>query len=174
MFSDSSTTPKRFLISVLLQVRATPDNPWQSESWEIGGIVVRQENAAALPSRQTLRETTDERTYLYNGFSVELYRDDAESYYHNLMAEKPSAFVQCSRDENGALIPQSVTLSYAEANSYMEVDDDVFAVAMPPELYRWVERFVLENYVPEKKKKRKRENWKQSASTPPGHETHRP
>jgi len=27
-------------------------------------------------------------------------------------------------------------------------------------VYRWAEKFVLEHYVPEKKKKRKRENWK--------------
>ena len=33
---------------------------------------------------------------------------------------------------------------------------------MPGELYHWAERFVLEHYVPEKKRKRKRNNWKES------------
>ena len=45
----------------------------------------------------------------------------------------------------------------------METDEIVETVAMPPELYRWAEHFVLKHYVPEKHKKRKRENWKEGA-----------
>jgi hypothetical protein len=42
----------------------------------------------------------------------------------------------------------------------MEVEEDVFSVPMPAEIYRWVENFVLQHYVPERRKKRKREDWK--------------
>ena len=42
----------------------------------------------------------------------------------------------------------------------METDEIVESVGMPAELYRWVERFVLQHYVPEKRRKRKRDNWK--------------
>ena len=52
-------------------------------------------------------------------------------------------------------------LSYDEATSYMEVDEPVFSLPMPPEVYRWLEAYVLEHYVPERKKKRKRDDWKQ-------------
>jgi hypothetical protein len=48
----------------------------------------------------------------------------------------------------------------------METDEIVETVAMPPELYRWAERFVLEHYVPEKRKKRKRDNWKEDGRGP--------
>ena len=52
----------------------------------------------------------------------------------------------------------------------MESDEAVESVAMPVELYRFVEQFVLEHYLPEKKKKRKRDNWKEGANErPPGH-----
>jgi hypothetical protein len=59
------------------------------------------------------------------------------------------------------LRPFQVTLSYDEAASYMEVDEPVFSLPMPPEVYRWLEGYVLEHYVPERKKKRKRDDWKQ-------------
>jgi hypothetical protein len=56
-----------------------------------------------------------------------------------------------------------VTLSYDEAAAYTEVEEEVFAVPMPPEVYRWVENYVLEHYVPEKRRKRKRVDWKRPA-----------
>ena len=96
---------------------------------------------------------------------MSLHKDDSESYYFNLMGEKPSVFVVC-RLEHGRLRPFLVTLSYDEAASYMEVDESVSAVAMPPEIYRWCEAFVLTHYVPEKKRKRKRDNWKQGDQRP--------
>ena len=77
---------------------------------------------------------------------------------------------RCTLDDNGPLRPLIVTLSYDEAASYLESDDIVESVAMPAELYRWVENFVLEHYLPQKKKKRKRENWKEEPrERPAGH-----
>jgi hypothetical protein len=40
----------------------------------------------------------------------------------------------------------------------------VYAVPMPPELYRWCELFVLNHYVPEQKKKRRLKNWRNEAA----------
>ena len=57
--------------------------------------------------------------------------------------------------------PFIVTLSFDEAHAYLEGEDDIFDVDVPPELYRWVEAFVLVNYAPEKRVKRKRKNWKE-------------
>jgi hypothetical protein len=41
----------------------------------------------------------------------------------------------------------------------METDDRVYSVPMPEQVHQQVERFVVENYVPEQKKKRKRQQW---------------
>jgi hypothetical protein len=57
-----------------------------------------------------------------------------------------------------------VTASYGEAASYSEVDENVYAVPIPPEIYLWIEAYVLEHYVPEKRRKRKRDDWKQDES----------
>ena len=52
-------------------------------------------------------------------------------------------------------VPVLVTLSFDEANAYGEGGATVYHVAIPAELYAWVERYVLTHYVPEKKYKRK-------------------
>lgn len=100
---------------------------------------------------------------LYPGFRIRLHKDEAESYYMNLTGEHPSIFVVCCEDEEGRLQPTLVTLSYDEVSYYMEVEDAVFSVPLPPELYRWIEAFVLRHYVPEPKKKRKLDRWKEGA-----------
>jgi hypothetical protein len=41
----------------------------------------------------------------------------------------------------------------------METDDRVYSVPMPEQVHQWVERFVIEHYVPLQKKKRKRQQW---------------
>ena len=67
----------------------------------------------------------------------------------------------CQNEENESqLIPFKVSVNYDEAASYMELEEQVFQVPMPPEVYRWLENFVVNNYIPVKKKKRKLVNWK--------------
>jgi hypothetical protein len=78
------------------------------------------------------------------------------------MSDKPSAFIICNEGQDEPLQPAIVTLSYGEATSYMETDVRVERVDMPADLYRSLEQYVLANYVPEKRKKRKRDNWKEA------------
>ena len=61
--------------------------------------------------------------------------------------------------DNEIPVPVMVTLSFDQAQAYLEGDDTVFAVPIPPEMYRWSEAYVLQNYAPEKKYKRKLKKW---------------
>jgi len=92
-----------------------------------------------------------------------LYVDECESYYHNLLAKTPRCYVIARRDEDAVPVPFLVSLSFDEAHAYLEADDEVFEVDMPPEIYRWTEAFVLHHYTPEKRVKRKRQNWRGEA-----------
>lgn len=154
-----------FPVSVLMRYQTTQNNVWSGGQWEVSGLVVGQVGekfAGHKRSKQAIRHDTDNTQFLWSGLTVELHKDDAESYYHNLMSDTPRAFIVCRNDEEDSeqCQPFLVTLSYDEAASYMEVDELVYSVDMPAELYRWVEQFVLEHYVPAKKKKRRRDNWK--------------
>lgn len=147
-----------FPVSVLMEYPREIDDD-QDRGEVIGlvaGIAPEQSGQSAL-----VRTGAHSEQYLWRGFRLLLYRDDAESYYMNLMGEQPRVFVLC-RGRAGRLRPFRVTLSYDEAASYLEVDEPVFSLPMPREIYRWLEGYVLEHYVPERKKKRKRDDWKQA------------
>ena len=67
-------------------------------------------------------------------------------------------------DSDATPEPFLITMSFDEAHAYLEGDDEIYEVEVPPELYRWTEAFLLMHYAPEKKIKRKRKNWTQQQS----------
>lgn len=107
-----------------------------------------------------VRDTASAKEYLFSGLRLRLHKDESESYYHNLMASNPQLYVIARAAGDGERMePFHVTASFDEGNAYLEADDEVYSVAMPPEVAVWIERFVLDHYVPEPRKKRKRRNW---------------
>jgi len=151
----------RFPVSVIMQ-RTELDNQWVSESWEAIGVMVGEnslrdeENQAKL-----IFQEGKISQYLLSDFELILHADECESYYHNLMTPSPRCFVIADLDENEVPQPFLITLSLDEAHSYLEGDEEVYAIDLPAELYRWSEAFVLSHYAPAKKVKRKLKNWKE-------------
>jgi len=158
--SFSMPAPDAFSVSVLVEFCKARDSRWEEGHWRVTGVVagIAEEGAAV----RQLHAETQGRQLLYSGLRVQLHRDDAESYYYNLVSDNPRVFIICSQPEGQPPAPFIATLSYGEATAYMETDDMVESVEMPPELYRWAEGFVLRHYVPEKRRKRKRDNWKET------------
>jgi hypothetical protein len=139
-------------IAVVMQ-RSLLNNRWQSEKWE-PVAVLPDGNAPGTPPR-LLRD--DERTaqWLYSGFRLRLFHDEAEGYYLNLFSPRPYVFVNW-REEEGRAVPQSVTASYHEAARMMDGGSQVDGVPMPADWQAWLASYVQENYKPEEKKKRAR------------------
>jgi hypothetical protein len=172
--SLATPVPDEFFVSVLVEFRKAADNRWEEGRWHVADVVAGELERAGAGSghgsghvqNRQLHAATKGRQFLHTGLRMRLYKDDAESYYYNLVSDNPAVFVICNQEAGEPLQPFIVTLSYGEATSYMETDEIVETVAMPPELYRWAERFVLEHYVPEKRKKRKRDNWKEDGRGP--------
>ncbi len=146
-----------FPVSVITSWQPVEGMRWVTERWRAVGVVAGAGDAS--PSRSLIHSSDSERQYLWNGFTLHLYRDDTESYYSNLRGAKPSVFVICRQDDGPEITPFLVTVSYDEAASYMEVDDQVFSVPIPPDIYVWMEQYVVKNHVPEQRKKRKRKRW---------------
>ena len=103
---------------------------------------------------------------MFSGLQLNLYVDECESYYHNLMSPQPGCFIVASEPENPneMPVPYLVSLSFDEVHAYLEGDEPVYAVEIPPELYKWTEVFILEHYVAIKRRKRKLTDWKQQSS----------
>ncbi|MEZ5594544.1 MAG: DUF3305 domain-containing protein [Gammaproteobacteria bacterium] len=166
MEHDNTTIPNRFQVAVIL-TRQPSRSRWVSHVWKARGVVMGTQEGLAQAAGQRVRSDPDgSEDYLWSGIPLHLYKDQVESYYHNLLAPQPALYVvlrtqQADGPQPGAPYPVLVSASYDEANAFVESDDDAQPVAMPSEIYPWVERFVLEHYAPERPVKRKRKNWKE-------------
>lgn len=156
---DAAAQPEAFAVRVLMRPGRPRPQPWVPRSWQVVGVVVDGEGAAETDAPRLAGEGED-GSRIYDGLAVRLFRDEAESYYHNLTVDRPRCYVVLREDEAGDPAPCLVTLSFDLANAYLEGDEEVQAVDLAPELYRWVEAYVLSHYVPARRKKRKRDNWK--------------
>lgn len=152
-----------FPVSVILQRKQVQRGQWSWPQWDLVAVVTGENIEHRRSSRMKIHSDADAERYLWAGLELRLYKDGAESYWYNLMAKTPSLFVVCQDDpeldRDGELAPFIVTANQDEALAHMETDDLVLAVPMPEVIHQWVERFVVKNYVPQQKKKRKRRDW---------------
>lgn len=156
--TQAGEAPECFDVAVILDRRASNANPWSSDTWNATGVVAAS-GGSIDDGPQRIRGDDTHEQFLWPGFELRLHRDEGESYHYNLTSDNPGLFVVCRFDDNNRPEPFLVTAAYDEAAAYMESDETVYRVPMPAEIYRWVEAFVLANYVPAERKKRKRKAW---------------
>jgi len=160
--------PGHFPVTVVMQRRPAQVSTWVDYTWTAIGITVGDSQDGQDESR-VADIGEDIQLRFYSGYQVRLYIDECDSYYHNLMSSSPCCYVVVRQDDDDdEPEPFIVSLSFDEAHAYLEGDDTVFAVDMPPELYRWSESFVLTHYCPQQLKKRKRKDWRKDGPEQPG------
>lgn len=149
---DPGALPEDMPVTVVMRRYAVHATPWLSEKWEAMAVVVPAESEELQES--PLSDGDDQLRF--GGLRLRLYKDQCESYYFNLLSENPRLFVLARDDEGDESCPEpfQVSASADEAGAGMEGDELVFPVAVPPEIYRWMEAYVLIHYVPQRKKKR--------------------
>jgi hypothetical protein len=158
--NNEQITLSSFPVSVIMERRELQRGMWTLPQWDVVGVVAGANVTAQTRDRSIIRSQDGKEQFLWSGFSVELHRSGAENYWHNLVSKSPSLFVICQPHDEEELAPSVVTADYDEASTYMEAEGTVFSVPIPPEVYQWLERFVVENYLPQEPKKRKRVEWK--------------
>jgi hypothetical protein len=126
------------------------DNPWQSELWEVAGVLAPYQGPDGT---RLVVEHPDDSQWLHTGLKLELYRDDCEGYYLNITTSEPRIFVMWRMDGERA-VPHFVTASSNEASGWMDSGEEVGSAPMGAEVGKWVAEFVRDNYRPEPKKKR--------------------
>ena len=158
--ADRTDIPDHFPVTVIMERRPAQVSTWVDHVWKAIGIAVGDAQDLPQDARVDGLAGDDVRLRFHSGFRVRLFADECESYYHNLMSDTPQCYIVVHEDEDeDEPAPFLVSLSFDEAHAYLEGDDTVFAVDIPPELYRWTESFVLAHYCPQPLKKRKRRNW---------------
>lgn len=163
MSDESPRVPERFFVAVLME-RRRGVTPWQEYVWAPVGLIAGAVAAGPVGVPLAMPSDGDVLRELWRGLEVRLHRDEVESYYHNLISPQPLAFVVMRDGNADHRVPAIVTLCFDEASAYLEADDQVEPVAMPPELVQWVEHFVVEHYVPERRTRRERKAWNEKSA----------
>lgn len=156
----SQPLPTEFPVVVLMQRQPSTVSQWSDYQWQAIGVMAMTDDSETDDQGKLVRSEGDVVQILYGGFSIQLYADSCESYYFNLISQTPRCYVIARGNEDNVPVPFLVSMSFDEAHAYLETDEEVYAVDVPPELYRWTEAFVLQHYSPQQRKKRKRDNWK--------------
>lgn len=137
-----------FSIAIIIERRALA-NRWQTHAWEVVGSLPDPGDAA---TPRLLLQDGARAQWLHGGLELELHRDEAENYYLNLSAEQPCIFIVWRMEEEMA-VPKFVTLSYGEAARFMDADEKVDTVPMPPDMRDLLGEYVQQHYKPEPKRR---------------------
>jgi hypothetical protein len=141
-------TPCR-LVAVIME-RATLNNRWATERWETKGVVPDAPDSDR--SARVIVQQPGIVQMLHPGLAIRLQRHEAEGYYYNITSPQPKVFVLW-RMRDGIARPEQLSVSYHEGARWMDTDETVDGVALPPELLPWIAEFAAEHYRPEPKKK---------------------
>lgn len=140
------------------------DNRWQPWRWSLAEVVIDAPAFGTGP-RQLLNDEREQR-WLFPGFRVELFRDDAEGYHLNLTSPAPCWFVMWRSDEdpgNGAIAlarPVEVSLSYHDAGRWLDAQETVEQVPAAPEVVEALRAFVAGHYQPEPKRRKRPDSFR--------------
>lgn len=150
-------------VAVIMQ-RTPLDNRWQPWQWQPVELVID----ALLPRGlvRCLRDDPSESRWLFSGFEVRLYRDEAEGYFLNIDSPAPCWFVMWRIEEIDGVevaVPKQVTLSYNEAARLMDGGERVDTLPASSEIVEHMRVFVQEHYRPEPKKKRRKPSFEGGA-----------
>jgi hypothetical protein len=156
------TLPNKMPIAVIME-KTPSENPWIDFTYKAVGVV--SSIGHIDDGIQLIHEDKGVERYLVSGLGLQLHVDECESYYHNLMSPHPGIYVVAGEVDspNDMPMPYLVSLSFDLVHAYLEGDEIIYAVEIPPELYQWSEAFILQHYVAVKKTKRKRKDWKSEA-----------
>jgi hypothetical protein len=116
-------------------------------------------------------------SWLFTGFELNLFPDEAEGYYLNVSATTPAWFVmwrleeeidryidaqslEMAKAEVSIAVPHRICVSYNEAARLLDGGESVDTVPMNDEHASWLQEYVNENYRPEPKKRHKPASFK--------------
>jgi hypothetical protein len=136
-------------------------NRWQSWRWVLEDVVPQE--AAFGREPRILHRSEEAVRWLHPGFTVELFRDDAEGYFLNVTTPAPCWFVLWRMDEAGEdpiARPAMVSLSYHDAGRWLDAQETVEQVPAPPRVIEWMRAFAEEHYVIEPRKRSRPESFR--------------
>ena len=159
------------------------DNPWISFKWVPQEVLPDFGQFAATTkqhnqiSGQFLGRDDGGESWLFTGYELNLFPDEAEGYYLNLSATQPCWFVMwrleedieryideqsiaLAKSETTTAVPHRLSVSYNEAGRLLDGGESVDNIPMTVEHASWLQEYVNEHYHPEPKKRHRPESFK--------------
>ena len=147
---------------------------WQSHRWVLEQVILNEEVAQEVSSQadlsdkksQLLSKNESTERWLHSGYIAELFTDDAEGYYLNVTTDAPCWFVLWRMEEEAGITddpiakPEMVSLSYHDAGRWLDAQETVEQVPLPPEVVVWLKAFVDQHHVNELKKRKRPDSFK--------------
>lgn len=153
-------------LAVAVIMHRTPlANRWQPFQWKPADISA--DPLLAGSTQRCLRDDESDTQWLFGGFDVKLFRDEAEGYFLNVSAPQPCWFIMWRMEDidgREIAIPKHVTLSYNEAARLMDGGEQVDTLPAAPAIVERLSAFVQEYYRPEPKKKRRKPSFEGGAA----------
>lgn len=141
-------------VAVVMQREAAP-NQWEAWRYKLIEVVPDEPAFGGVP--RVLRDDGRFQRTLYPGFTLQLFRDEAEGYHLNLESGAPVWFVVWRTDDEdpSRAWPETVSVSYTEAGRWLDAQERVDNVPLPADLVAWLRAYTDEHYRPEPKKRRR-------------------
>ncbi|PUE45473.1 hypothetical protein B9Z47_16030 [Limnohabitans sp. 2KL-1] len=146
-------------VAILMRREAVPGAMarWQPHRWVLVDVVPQEASFGSEP--RCLRQTDDEALWIYPGWRLELFTDDAEGYWLNQTSPTPSFFVMWRMHEADGqaarAVPQALSLSYHDAGRWLDAQETVDNVPAPAEVVAQMRAFTEAFHVPEVKKRQR-------------------
>lgn len=148
------SSPPSIDVAVVLERRLAP-NRWQDWGFTLAEVLLDDGSFGTAP--RTLRDDGSLCTVLHPGLHASLHRDEAEGYHLNLTSDRPVWFVMWRIDDAdpSRAWPELVTLSYNEAARWLDAQERVDNLPLPPQVAAELQAFTDEHYRPEPRKRRR-------------------
>ena len=167
----------------VLMRKQNMDNPWVSYRWvpqevlpDYGQFGVSDEQSSQIAGKFLGRDAEGE-SWLFTGYELNLFPDEAEGYYLNVSATTPCWFVMWRLEEDveryvneqsipmaqsevSLAVPHRICVSYNEAARLLDGGESVDTVPLSVEHTSWLQEYVDQNYRPEPKKRHKPASFK--------------
>ncbi len=137
---------------------------WQTDRWVLDEVQLQEPGFGTEP--RMLYKNESMQRWLHGGLRVELFEDDAEGYQLNASTPAPCWFVLWRMEEEAGIAdeplarPVVVSLSYHDASRWLDAQEMVEQVPVPPAVLEWMQSFIAVHYQPEAKRVKRPESFK--------------
>jgi hypothetical protein len=153
-------TPRPSVRVAVVMEREKAPNRWEDWRHRVAEVVLDEDTFGSTP--RVLRDDGRLAQTLFPGFTVELFKDEAEGYHLNLGSPAAVWFVMWRSDEAdpSRAWPEIVTLSYNEAGRLLDAQEHVDNVPLQGDVCGWLQAFTEEHYRPEPKQRKRPASFK--------------